>query len=64
MTEMHAPTQIEIKSLSDYLEVMSKAVFLTGISWKVVVPKWPQLREAMRNFVIDSVPTRSTDDLK
>ena len=61
---MQAPTQIEIKSLGDCLEVMSKAVFLAGISWKVVVTIWPQLREAMRNFVIDSVATLSTDDLK
>ena len=36
---MQAPTQIEIKSLGDYLEVMSKAVFQTGISWKVVESK-------------------------
>ena len=64
MPEMQAPTLIEIKSLGDYLEVMSKAVFQTGISWKVVESKWPQLREAMRNFDIDSVATRSTDDLE
>ena len=64
MPARQAPTQLEIKSLGDYLEVMSKAVFQTGISWKVVESKWPQLREAMRNFDIDSVATRSTDDLE
>ncbi|MDP6452009.1 MAG: DNA-3-methyladenine glycosylase I [SAR202 cluster bacterium] len=61
---MQAPTQIEVNTLGDYLEVMSKAVFQTGISWKVVESKWPQLREAMRNFDIDAVATLSTDDLE
>ena len=61
---MQAPTRIEIKSLGDYFEVMSKAVFQTGISWKVVESKWPQLREPMRNFDIESVATRSTDDVE
>ena len=64
MAEMQAPTQIEPESLGDYLEVMSKAVFQSGMSWKVVESKWPQLREAMRNFDIESVATLSTDDLE
>ena len=64
MPEMQAPAQIEVNALGDYLEVMSKAVFQTGISWKVVESKWPQLREAMRNFVIDAVATLSADDLE
>jgi 3-methyladenine DNA glycosylase Tag len=61
---MQAPAQIEVNALGDYLEVMSKAVFQTGISWKVVESKWPQLREAMRNFDIDAVATLSADDLE
>ena len=47
---MQAPEQVEPKGLSDYLEVMSKAVFQSGISWKVVESKWPGLREAFRGF--------------
>ncbi|MGB2696089.1 MAG: hypothetical protein WBD55_13010 [Dehalococcoidia bacterium] len=34
--ERGAPAQITPTSLGDYLDVMSKAVFQTGISWKVV----------------------------
>ena len=41
-----APPQIEPKSLGDYLEVMSKAVFQSGMSWKVEEAKWPTTREA------------------
>jgi 3-methyladenine DNA glycosylase Tag len=61
---MQAPTRLEPKSLGHYLEVMSKAVFQSGMSWKVVQSKWPQIREAMRNFEIDAVATLSPDDLE
>ena len=64
MAQMQAPTQIGINSLSDYLEVMSKAVFQSGMPWKMVASKWPQIREAMRNFDVDSLATLSTDDLE
>ena len=47
---MEAPLRIEPQSLADYLEVMSKAVFHSGMSWKVVEAKWADIKEAMRNF--------------
>jgi 3-methyladenine DNA glycosylase Tag len=47
---MEAPKQIKPSSLADYLEIMSKAVFQTGISWKVVEAKWPGTREAFQGF--------------
>jgi 3-methyladenine DNA glycosylase Tag len=45
-----APEQISARRLGDYLEVMSKAVFQTGISWAVVDKKWPGTREVFRGF--------------
>ncbi len=48
--EHGAPKQITPRSLGDYLEVMSKSVFQSGISWAVVDKKWPGLREAFHNF--------------
>ena len=39
MPEQRAPERIEPQSLGDYLEVMSKAVFQAGMSWKVVEAK-------------------------
>ena len=45
-----APEQIKPQSLDDYLEVMSKAVFQSGMSWKVVEAKWPSNREGVHNF--------------
>jgi 3-methyladenine DNA glycosylase Tag len=47
---MEAPQKIKPQSLADYLEVMSKAVFQTGISWKVVEAKWPGIKDGLRGF--------------
>ena len=55
MPDMQAPERIEPKRLGDYLEVMSKAVFQTGISWRVVEKKWPDIREAFEGFDADVV---------
>jgi len=49
------PDQIDPRSLDDYLDVMSKAVFQSGISWKVVEAKWPGTREAFHNFNVAEV---------
>ncbi len=47
---MEAPERVQINGLGGYLEVMSKAVFQTGISWRVVESKWPEIREALHGF--------------
>ena len=47
---MEGPERIKPNSLADYLEVMTKSVFQTGISWKVVENKWPEIKEAFRGF--------------
>lgn len=49
-TEHRAPERINPRGLADYLEVMSKAVMQTGISWRVVEMKWPGIREAFHGF--------------
>ena len=50
MEEHHAPERIEPKGLGDYLEVMSKAVFFSGMNWGVVEKKWPTTQEAFHGF--------------
>jgi DNA-3-methyladenine glycosylase I len=47
---MEPPKRIQPKGLADYLEVMSKSVFQTGISWRVVDSKWPGIQEAFQEF--------------
>jgi DNA-3-methyladenine glycosylase I len=55
MPEQGPPKQITPRSLNDYLEVMSKAVFQSGMSWKVIESKWAGIREAFANFDIQKV---------
>jgi len=47
---MAEPHKINPQSLSDYLDVMSKTTFQSGISWKVVDAKWPSTQEAFHGF--------------
>ena len=58
------PPQIEPKSLDDYLAVMSKAIFQTGMSWKVVENKWPGILEAFDNFDVRKVANYNELDIE
>jgi 3-methyladenine DNA glycosylase Tag len=44
------PKRIRPKGPADYLEVMTKAVFQSGISWRVIEAKWDGFREAFHGF--------------
>lgn len=59
-----APEQIKPQSLDDYLEVMSKAVFQSGMSWKVVEAKWPSTREAFHDFRVQEVADLNAFDVE
>ena len=60
---MPVPERIQPKSLGDYLEIMTKAVFQSGISWKVVEAKWPGIKEAFQDFDSDIVAGFSEPEL-
>ena len=47
---MQPPQKIEPLALAGYLENMSKSIFQSGLSWKVVESKWPGIREALQGF--------------
>jgi 3-methyladenine DNA glycosylase Tag len=57
------PEQITPTSLDDYLEVMSKAVFQSGMSWRVVEAKWAGTREAFHDFDVVKVAAFDEKDL-
>ena len=61
--EKGAPPQIKPKRLGDYLEIMSKSVFQSGISWDVVESKWPALREAFGGFDAEAVARLGERDI-
>lgn len=62
--EQGAPKQIKVKSLNDYLEVMSKVVFQSGMSWKLIENKWPGIKEAFDNFDINKIADYDERDIE
>ncbi len=60
---MPSPEKIQPTSVSDYLEIMTKAVFQSGISWRVVEAKWPRIKEAFKDFDTDVVAGFSEPEL-
>ncbi len=60
---MQVPEKIQPSCLGDYLEVMSKSVFESGLSWRVVEAKWPGTKEAFRGFDPTTVAMFSEGDI-
>ena len=61
---MQAPTQIEPAGLADYLDVITRAVFQSGISWRVVEAKWKGFREAFTGFDPAAVAAYNGEDVE
>ena len=61
--EKGAPPQITPKSLDDYLEQMTKSAFQSGISWDVIIAKWPGFQQAFKAFKIKHVANLGPDDV-
>ena len=60
---MDAPVQITPTKLADYLDVLSKAVFESGMNWKVIENKWPGFREAFDGFHTAKVASYTPEDV-
>lgn len=60
---MQEPEQIKPSSLGDYLGIMTKVVFQSGMSWKVVESKWATIQEAFHDFDIDIVANLGEKEL-
>jgi 3-methyladenine DNA glycosylase Tag len=58
-----APEQVDAQRLGDYLEVMTKAVFQSGMSWDVVNKKWPGFQQAFDGFDAERVADYTPDDI-
>lgn len=57
------PKKIKPKGLADYLDVLTRAVFQSGISWRVVDAKWPGTTEALGGFDPEHVANLTPDDV-
>jgi DNA-3-methyladenine glycosylase I len=51
-------------TLSDYLASMARAVFVSGISWKVIDAKWDGIRAAFDDFDPETVAGYTPDDVE
>jgi 3-methyladenine DNA glycosylase Tag len=60
---MQGPERISPTKLADYLDVLSRAVFQSGISWRVVEAKWPGTREALYDFEPARLADLTPDDV-
>jgi hypothetical protein len=60
---IEGPPKIRPGGLADYLEVMTKAVFQSGIRWSVVDAKWPGFVEAFAGFDPGQVAELSPPDV-
>jgi 3-methyladenine DNA glycosylase Tag len=60
---MEAPQQITPTKLGDYLEVMTKAVFESGMSWKIVEAKWPGFQAAFAGFDPEAIASLNPDEI-
>ena len=61
---MEAPKQVKPQTLDDYLEVMSKVAFQSGMSWAIVENKWEGTRDAFQGFdpiKVASLTTKQID---
>jgi DNA-3-methyladenine glycosylase I len=60
---MEAPPRIKANSASDYLAVMTRAVFQGGISWNVVKAKWEGIHQAFHGFDAEEVADLSEPEI-
>ena len=61
---MQAPEQIKPAKLADYLDVLTKAVFQSGMSWQVVEAKWDGFRQAFAGFDPKAVAALDGDEVE
>jgi 3-methyladenine DNA glycosylase Tag len=62
-TAMGAPQKIKPQTAADYLEVLTKAVFQGGISWRVIEAKWPGFQEAFAGFDPEKIAQFTGEDI-
>ena len=60
---MEAPAQITPSKLGDYLEILTKPVFESGLNWQVVNSKWPAFQELFHGFDPEVVASLPPDEL-
>jgi DNA-3-methyladenine glycosylase I len=57
------PQVVMPSSLDDYLEVMTRAVFQAGVSWKQIAAHWDAYRSAFDGFDVERVAAFADADI-
>jgi hypothetical protein len=60
---MEPPKQINPTKLADYLEVLTRAVFESGMSWKIIEAKWPGFQQAFHAFDPATIASLTPDEI-
>ena len=47
-----------------YFENMTRVIFLAGLSWRMIDEKWPNFKNAFKNFSIAEVAKFDEEDIK
>ena len=51
------------KNDADFLEVMSKIIFISGFRWNLVNSRWPKIKKAFHNFNVKKVANEKLDNI-
>jgi len=63
VTQIEIPPRVRPVGDSGYLEELTKAIFRSGFSWRVVREKWDAFRRAFDGFNLDRVAAYDGADL-
>lgn len=55
MPKEQSPPRVKPKDDTGYFEEMTKTVFRSGFSWKVIENKWPNFQKSFAQFSVDKV---------
>ncbi len=57
------PEVIRPRRLDDYLEVMTRAVFQTGLRWRQIAVRWDAYRESFAGFDVPAIAAFTESDV-
>ena len=61
---MNQPSWVQPTSLADYFEAMARAIFVSGMSWKVIDAKWDGIRQAFDGFDPKTIAAYTPNDVE
>lgn len=63
VTQIEIPPRVRPNGDNGYFEELTKAIFRSGFSWRVVRQKWPDFQQAFDGFDLNSVASYQREDI-